>query len=167
MEIPHPQSLRDSPVGHWGAFSPNHLRRYALRARYLQPPVTAWQPQWGTGKGFPETPSVASLHSVDLIVGLQMLGENRQVGTPKCLSLYQLSILNWFEHQLDFCCTIYWYSRCIFQFEFQFWYSKSCRMRSKNKIWNFGNVQNFKFSFFWPILHNISVKCYALISRDL
>ena len=34
--------------------------RSALSTRFLQPPVASRQPQRGTGKGFPETPSVAS-----------------------------------------------------------------------------------------------------------
>ena len=39
-----------APVGHWGPYSPNPLRRFALRALYLSPPVpygTAPVGHWG------------------------------------------------------------------------------------------------------------------------
>ena len=43
-----------APVGHWGPDSPNPLRRYALRALYLSPPVASRQPLRGMGTGFPK-----------------------------------------------------------------------------------------------------------------
>ncbi len=39
-----------APVGHWGAFSPNPLRRYALRALFHSPPVPhGTAPVWHWG----------------------------------------------------------------------------------------------------------------------
>ncbi len=55
-----PSPYGTAPVGHWGAFSPDPLRRYALRALCLQPPVPTGQPRWGTGERSPRTPCVAT-----------------------------------------------------------------------------------------------------------
>ena len=51
-----PQSLRDSPCGHGERIhqTPSVASRFALRALFIQPPVTSRQPLRGTGKGFPE-----------------------------------------------------------------------------------------------------------------
>ncbi len=60
------QSLRDSPRwGYWGPYSPDPLRRSALRALFLLPPshyVTA--PGGGTGDRIPQPPCVAPLRWV-------------------------------------------------------------------------------------------------------
>ena len=47
-------------MGHGERFPRNPFGRFALRALFIQPPVASRQPRWDTGKGFPETPSVAS-----------------------------------------------------------------------------------------------------------
>ena len=57
-----PSPFGTAPVGHWGPYSPDPLRRSALRALFLLPPshyVTA--PGGGTGDRIPQTPCVASL----------------------------------------------------------------------------------------------------------
>ena len=55
-----PSPFGTAPVGHWGPYSPDPLRRSALRALFLPPPshyVTA--PGGGTGDRIPQTPCVA------------------------------------------------------------------------------------------------------------
>ena len=56
-----PSRFATAPVGHWGPYSPNPLRRFALRALFLSPPVASRQPRWGIGDRIPQTPCVASL----------------------------------------------------------------------------------------------------------
>ena len=60
-----PSPFGTAPVGHWGPYSPDPLRRSALRALFFHPPshyVTA--PGGGTGDRIPQTPCVAPLRWV-------------------------------------------------------------------------------------------------------
>ena len=63
-----PSPFGTAPVGHWGPYSPDPLRRSALRALFLPPPshyVTA--PGGGTGDRIPQP--LASLRSDGFVLG--------------------------------------------------------------------------------------------------
>ena len=62
---PTPSPYGTAPVGHGERIPRIPFGRYALRARFIQPPVPTGQPRWGTGKGFPESPSVATRFAHD------------------------------------------------------------------------------------------------------
>ncbi len=55
-----PSPFGTAPVGHWGAVSPNPLRRYALRALSFHPQSLRDSPGGALGSGLPKTPCVAT-----------------------------------------------------------------------------------------------------------